>query len=194
LVESSWIVNNLQNALITWRNSPFGKSIVLSRSRKAAVSTALTSVPKFTSKEESLAIWLSDFVGIVGALVVFVLEKSTKSACWRVPRMITHAPSRVEPRAIPKFNSALRQSRFRVLRAVALSSTDAFLSLSGWLTRLSTLNKPLALLNILEPGKGGVGGGACVEFAVRTFGGTEALPNVVRKASRGVERRKSPAT
>jgi len=29
---------------------------------------------------------------------------------------------------------------------------------------------------------------------VKTFGGTAALPKVVRKASRGVERRSSPAT
>jgi len=33
-----------------------------------------------------------------------------------------------------------------------------------------------------------------VEVAVKTFGGTAAFPKVVRKASRGVARRSSPAT
>jgi hypothetical protein len=40
-------------------------------------------------------------------------------------------------------------------------------------------------------GGGGVAGGFT---AVRRFGGTAALPNVVKNASLGVESRRSPAT
>jgi len=188
------LLNNLDRAMITSINAAFGKSIVLSSSLDAAVSTALTSVPKFTSSEESIVDWLSTFGIGAGILVDLVLENSTRSASWRVPSMITQAVSSVGPRAMPKLRSALRHKRFRVFKEIVPSSTDPFLSRSGWLTRLSTLSRPLALLNILEPCRGGVAIGAWLEVVVKTFGGTAALPKVVRKASRGVERRSSPAT
>ena len=63
--------------------------------------------------------------------------------------MMTQALSRVGPRAIPRLRSARKHSRFRVFRDEGLESTEPCRPLSV-MTKLSTLNRPLALLNMLE--------------------------------------------
>jgi len=112
--------------------------------------------------------------------------------------MITQAESSIGPKAIPRLRSARRHSKLRVLSEDAPTSMEACLprSPSGvLLTKLSTFRSPLALLNMLDDSAVGVAGGAvAAALVVKMFEGTAALPSVVKKASRGVARRKRPAT
>src|SRR6266536_2811404 len=113
--------------------------------------------------------------------------------------MITQAESNVGPNAMPRLRSARRHSKLRVLSEDAPTSIEVCRTRSPsgvLLTKLSTLRSPLALLNMLGDSAVGVAGGgaAAAALAVRRFEGTAALPSVVKNASRGVDRRKRPAT
>ena len=104
--------------------------------------------------------------------------------------------SRVGPIAIATLSNALKQRRFRVDNVgLDAGSYDVRLDLSFdvvCVEKLSTLSKPLLLEYIPEVST--VGDDTVDMLEVTILGGTAALPNVVKNASREVDNRRRPET
>jgi hypothetical protein len=188
-----------QSALRTCTKASLGKSAVLSNSLEPADCTAAISDDICCAYDPSVELdWARGKVLDLGSRdggLPPVPAKALSANC-NVSIMMLQEFSRVGPKAIARFNNARKQSRFLTFSVGSPESIDARLrsgkKLVAWLTILSTLRRPLALLKkdgvweVCEPAEG--------ITAVNRFGGMADLPKVVRNASLGVVILRSPAT